>query len=405
MTAEGSLMRAQALEGYKVLDLSWHISGPYCTKLLAELGAEVIKIEKPDGDPARNIPPFAADDPHPEKSLLFLYLNTGKKSVTLNLKTAKGKEILKGLVREADILVENFAPRVMPGLGLDFETLADINTGLIMTSISNFGQTGPYRDYLASDITTIAMGGLMHTTGEPDREPLNFGGWQSQYQGGINAFSASMCALVHRDLGQGQGQHVDISIMESMTQILESFDLAYQVTGNLRDRSGTRWANLSAWGIYPCADGFVGLVSGPVRRWLQISKLMDEPELADPKYISQRTDLADEIDDLMLPWLLEHTKDEIYHRAQSMDPQVPVSPVRTPEDLVNSPQFKARKFFVEVEHPVAGKGLYPGPPAKLGETPMRVARAPLLGEHNEEILTRLGYNTIDLENLKNDNII
>jgi len=398
-------MQAQALEGYKVLDLSWHISGPYCTKMLAQLGAEVIKIEKPDGDPARNMPPFFEDDPHPEKSLLFLYLNTGKKSVTLNLKTEKGREILKKLVRESDILVENFSPRVMPGLGLGFETLAEINPGLIMTSITNFGQTGPYRDYLATDITAIAMGGLMHTTGEPEREPLNFGGWQSQYQGGINAFSASMCALVHRDIGQGDGQHIDISIMESMTQILEVFDLAYQVTGNLRDRSGTRWANLPAWGIYPCADGFVGLVSGPVRRWLQFSKLMDEPELADPKYIAQRTDLADEIDALMIPWLVEHTKDEIYHTAQSMDPKIPVSPVRTPEDLVNSPQFKARKFFVEVEHPITGKGVYPGPPAKLWETPMQVTRAPLLGEHNEEILSRLGYTGAELANLKAEKII
>jgi crotonobetainyl-CoA:carnitine CoA-transferase CaiB-like acyl-CoA transferase len=193
--------------------------------------------------------------------------------------------------------------------------------------------------------------------------------------------------------------------MESITQILEVFDLAYQVTGNLRDRSGTRWANLPAWGIYPCADGFIGLVSGPVRRWLQFSKLMDEPELADPKYIAQRTDLADEIDALMIPWLVEHTKDEIYHQAQSMDPQIPVSPVRTPEDLVNSPQFKARNFFLEVEHPIVGKGVYPGPPAKLWETPMQVTRAPLLGEHTEEILSRLGYTGKDLEKLKTEKII
>jgi len=401
-------MGGRALEGYRVLDLGWYIAGPYCTKLLAGLGAEVIKVERVDGgDPARKMPPFFKDDPHPEKSLLFLYLNTGKKSITLNLKREKGRKILKELVREADILVENFSPRVLPSLGLDYATLKEINPGLIMTSISNFGQTGPYRDYKASDITLMAMGGLMYMTGEPEREPLTYGGWQAQYLGGINGFAATMCALYYRDMGkgQGQGQHMDISIMESIAQILEHFDLDYQVTGNLYIRSGTRWANLPAWGIYPCKDGYVGLVSGPVRRWLQISQLMNEPQLADPRYIAQRTELADEIDALMLPWLLDHTKDEIYHAGQAMEPKVPTSPVRTPEDLVESPQFKAREFFVEVEHPVVGKGIYPGAPAKLWESPMRIAPSPLLGEHNEEVYGRLGYTKADLAALRSEGIV
>lgn len=401
-------MPDQALEGYKVLDLSWHIAGPYCAKLLAELGAEVIKIEPVDGgDPARKMPPFFEDDPHPEKSLLFLYLNTGKKSLTLNLKTEKGKQILKQLIEEADILVENFSPRVMPDLGLDYETLAKINPGLIMTSISNFGQTGPYRDYKATDITGMAIGGLMHMTGESDREPLTYGGWQAQYQGGVNAFAATMCALTYRDLGDEdqEGQHVDVSIMESIAQILENFDLHYQVTGGLYERSGTRWAAMPAWGIYPCLDGYAGLVSGPVRRMLQIPVMMEVPELADFKYIAQRAELADEIDALMLPWLLEHTRDEIFHKGQAMDPKVPTSLVRTPEDLINSPQFKAREFFVDVDHPVVGKGAYPGAPVKLGETPMQVTRAPLFGEHNEEICERLGYSKLEQTRLKNEGVI
>lgn len=396
----------QALEGYKVLDLSWHIAGPYCAKLLAGLGAEVIKIEKTDcGDPARQMPPFFNDDPHQEKSLLFLYLNTNKKSITLNLESEEGKKIFKELVKGADVLVENFSPRVMPNLGLDYETLESINPKLIMTSVSNFGQAGPYRDYKASDITEMAMGGLMHMTGEPEREPLTYGGWQAQYQGGINGFAATMSALYYRDLGKGEGQHIDISIMESITQILESFDLLYQVTGNLYVRSGTRWTNLPAWGIYPCKDDYVGIVSGPPRRWLQISKLVNQPQLADLKYIAQRIELGDEIDALMLPWLVEHTKDEVYHAGQAMDPRIPTSPVRNPEDLINSPQFKAREFFVEVEHPIAGKGTYPGPPAKLSETPMQITRAPLLGEHNEEIYRHLGYNREDIAKLRDEGVI
>ncbi len=401
-------MPDQALEGYKVLDLSWHIAGPYCTKLLAELGAEVIKIEPVDGgDPARKMPPFFEDDPHPEKSLLFLYLNTGKKSLRLNLKTEKGRKILKQLIEEADILVENFSPRVMPGLGLDYETLARINPGLIMTTISNFGQTGPYRDYKGTDITGMAIGGLMHMTGESDREPLTYGGWQAQYQGGTNAFAATMCALTYRDLGDEDqaGQHVDVSIVESITQILENFDLHYQVTGGLYERSGTRWAAMPAWGIYPCLDGYVGLVSGPVRRMLQIPVMMEAPELADFKYIAQRAELVDEIDALMLPWLLEHTGDEIFHKGQAMNPRVPTSLVRTPEDLINSSQFKAREFFVDVDHPVVGKGAYPGAPVKLSETPMMVTRAPLFGEHNEEICERLGYSNLEQTRLKSEGVI
>ena len=401
-------MPEQALEGYKVIDLSWHIAGPYCTKLLAELGAEVIKIEKTGGgDPARMMPPFFQNDPHPEKGLLFLYLNTGKKSITLNLKAEKGKQLFKDLIKDADILVENFSPGVMDDLGLDYTALEKINPGLIMTSISNFGQTGPYRDYKASDITEMALGGLMHMTGEPDREPLTYGGWQAQYQGGINGFAATMCALTHRDLVSetGDGQHVDVSIMESIAQILESFDLAHQVGGGFYERSGRLWANAPAWGIYPCKDGYVGLVSGPVRRWLQVAVMMDEPQLADMKYVAQRLEFADEIDALMYPWLFEHTKDEIYHKGQSMDPKVPTSPIRTPQDLINSPQFKARKFFVEVDHPIAGKGIYPGAPAKLWETPMKITRAPLLGEHNEEIFGRVNYTPDALNRLKSDGVI
>jgi crotonobetainyl-CoA:carnitine CoA-transferase CaiB-like acyl-CoA transferase len=193
--------------------------------------------------------------------------------------------------------------------------------------------------------------------------------------------------------------------MESVAQILEAFDLTYQVTGNLYTRSGMRWANLPAWGIYPCQDGYVGLVSGPMRRWLQFSPLMGVPELADPKYFARRTELADEIDALMLPWLLEKTKDEVYHIGQSIEPKVPTSPVRTPKDLVDSPQFKAREFFVEVEHPVVGKAKYPGPPARLRETPMQIARAPLLGEHNKEVYGQIGYTVAQMVELKDGGVI
>ncbi len=158
-------MAPSALHGVKVLDLTHHIAGPYCTKLLADFGAQVIKIERPGGDPARNMPPFFHDERHPEKSLPFLYLNTAKRSVTLNLKSTRGIHILRELAKDADILVENFSPRVMPSLGLDFPTLRELNPALVMVSISNFGQSGPYRDYKATDMVKYALGGLMYIFG------------------------------------------------------------------------------------------------------------------------------------------------------------------------------------------------------------------------------------------------
>ena len=170
-----------ALEGVKVLDLTHHIAGPYCTKLLADFGAQVVKVERPGGDPARNMPPFFHDEQDAEKSLLFLYLNTNKRSVTLNLKSSEGIHIIEQMVRDTDILVENFSPDVLPSLGLDYPALRELNPSLVMVSISNFGQTGPYRDYQATDIVEYALGGLMYIFGAYDREPLKHALHQAQF--------------------------------------------------------------------------------------------------------------------------------------------------------------------------------------------------------------------------------
>lgn len=194
-----------ALSDIKVLDLTWYIAGPYCTKLLADYGAEVIKIEKPGcGDPARRMPPFFKDDPDPEKSGLFLHLNTNKRSITLNLKTEAGKDIFKKLVKKADIVVENFSPRVMSSLGLSYAELEKINPMIVMTSISNFGQAGPYRDFKASELVLSAMGSAMRSCGQPDREPLKLYGNVLQYQSGAVSAVATMGTLFGaRTMGEG----------------------------------------------------------------------------------------------------------------------------------------------------------------------------------------------------------
>jgi crotonobetainyl-CoA:carnitine CoA-transferase CaiB-like acyl-CoA transferase len=208
-------MLEQALSDVKVLDLTWHIAGPYCTKLLADFGADVIKIERPgEGDPARKMGPFPHGKAHPERCGLFLHLNTNKKGITLNLKSHKGRKIFKELVKFVDIVVESFSPRVMPSLGLSYENLKRVNPSLVMTSISNFGHNGPYRDFKASEIVEYAMGGEMYSTGIEGREPLKLGGNVVQYQAGTIAAVATMGALFAARY-QGVGQHVDVSIMET----------------------------------------------------------------------------------------------------------------------------------------------------------------------------------------------
>ena len=228
-------MQDRALQGVRILDLTQHVAGPYCTKLLADFGAEVIKVERPQGDPARSLPPFASDEPHQERSLLFAYLNTNKKSITLDLKTATGKSLLHRLLADTDVLVENFAPRVMPSLGLDYDSLSAINPSLVMVSISNFGQTGPYRDYKAADIVHYALGGLMYIFGSADREPLKHALRQTQFKAGTNAATAALIGWYHQQF-TGEGQRIDISIQECVASALRDTTSLYTYAGSTRQR-------------------------------------------------------------------------------------------------------------------------------------------------------------------------
>lgn len=398
-------MSELALSGVRVIDLTHYISGPYCTKLLAGLGAEVIKIERPiEGDGSRRLGPFPEDRPHLEKSGLFLYLNTGKKGITLNLKTKKGTDILKELVRKADILVESFSPKVMASLGLDYSALEKLNPSLVMTSISNFGQSGPYRDYKAGELGLQAAGGFAYVTGDSDREPLKIGGFELQYLSGMMALAPTLAAL-YLEEETGQGQHIDMSITEGAASASLLTLMHWYYKKEVRKRTGQR----SGWyphGIYPCKDGYVALTAAPLRRWPIFAKLMGQPELASPRFASNfsRLQYADEVDALMYPWLMERTKEELYHTGQAA--KLAFGMLCNAEDLLKSPQLKARNFFVEVEHPRAGKITYPGAPVQMSNSPWRMGRAPLLGEHNEEVYRDLlGYTRKELVNLRRGGIV
>ncbi|RLC68811.1 MAG: hypothetical protein DRI26_09735, partial [Chloroflexi bacterium] len=360
------------------------------------LGAEVIKIEPPGtGDRARRREPFLNDVPHPERSGLFFYLNTNKLGVTLNLNTATGKELFKELIKETDVLVEDNQPKAMKEMGLDYKSLKDINPRLIMTSITPFGQTGPYRDYKAYHLNAYSGSGLAKILASvlPDevKKPLKGPGFLGDYDAGLNAATATIAALYGR-LFTGVGQHIDISRQESLIA-LERVEI-----GMYGNEGGSMMSTVMlsgmVGGLQPCKDGHVVLCLPMPHQWEALVKLMDNPDWAlDERFKDEfgRAQYATQLNEHIAHWTMERTKDEIYHQAQSLS--CPIGSVTTVADLVASEQLKARGFFVEAEHPEMGKVKFPAAPYRYSQTPWRVERpAPLLGEHNEEIFCRrLGY--------------
>lgn len=393
-------MMTQLLSGLKVVDLTHYIAGPYCTRFLAAMGADIIKVERPGaGDPARHLPPFYQDIPGPERSGTFLWLNLGKRGVTLNLKHPAGIELLHRLVAWADVVVENFAPRVLPSLGLAYSQLEQINPRLVQTSISNFGQTGPYRDYRAQDIVLFGMGGSMASLTPPDQMPYTLGGTPAQAMAGAAAFTATLGALYGARI-HGVGQHVDVSIFETMTSSQTQEFVAYAYRG-----ADGRPGYLGL--IYPCQDGYVMLVDQQPHQWQKIAHLIDHPELLDEPRLQtapQRRAHRQLLDAHLGPWLQTRSKVDIYHAGQQAG--IPCAFFATVQDLVTSPQLQAREFFVEATHPEVGTLQYPGLPFHTGTEPLALTAAPLLGQHNEEVFgDYLGLAPTQLERLRQDDVI
>jgi crotonobetainyl-CoA:carnitine CoA-transferase CaiB-like acyl-CoA transferase len=402
----------QVLSDIKVLDLTWYIAGPYCTKLLADYGADVIKVERPgQGDPARGLGPFLNDEPHPEKSGLFLHLNTNKRGITLNLKHETGKRIFKELVKDADVLVESFRPRVMPSLGLDYETLDKINPRLVMTSISNFGQRGPYRDFKGSELIYQGFGGFMYLMGTSDREPAKKSGNVIQYQLGLASALATMVALFGAQ-ARGYGDHVDTSgVREELTCIDGKMSMlsAYQYTGHVHRRNKAG----SSRHIRRCKDGYVfivgvGATTGALffPQFAKMLKLTPEQreKWGKPDVLNDSAKGAEFDEKFLAPWLLERTMREVVEESQAAG--IMATPHNTPGGLLRDPHFRERGYWVEIEHPVAGKLTYSGAPFRMGEGGWEIRRpAPFLGQHNEEVYGNLGYSKNDLVQLKQAGII
>lgn len=389
-------MNATALRDLKVIDLTQHIAGPYCTKLLADYGADVIKVERPGGgDPARRMGPFPGHEPHPEKSGIFLYLNTNKRGVTLDLKSDGGRAALLDMVRDADVLVESYSPRVMPSLGLDYQALTRVNPNLIMTSVSNFGQNGRYRDYLATELVHYALCGMAYITGGYHREPVKHGYNQAQYLGGVAAASGTVAALLGLWRG-GRGQQVDVSILECVCSTLFTTLNDYTYAGMVSRRQPSQGSSLRY--PAPTKEGYILPTPGVMGDWETYAEMTGVPELHDPKFATPagRQLHSDEVDDLLKAKWLEKTAEEWFHHAQEW--RFPFSPVQTMADISSSPQLQKRGYFVEFPHPAVGTLRYPGAPFRMSETPRRQNRpAPKLGEHNREVFGELGYEGGEVE--------
>ena len=392
------------LAGLRVLDLTSHIAGPYCTKLLADYGADVIKVERPrGGDAARQTPPFFHDKPDPEGSLLFLYLNTNKRSLVLDLKPEPGRQLFIAMARDADVVVENFRPGVIERLGIGWDALSEINPRLVLTSISNFGQTGPYRDLPASELVEYAMSGLMTISGRQDREPLKHGLSQGQYSAGANAAYITTALTFTQAMG-APGQWIDVSIRESLASELVRNEPNYAWMGAIQGRRPASRDGLN--NIMPCKDGHVVLQMGGSTTWSTIAGLLQEPELDGERFATPqgRARNADELDELVGKALMRRTKHELFDEAAKR--RVLFGIAQDPADLLNCPQLGARGYWVNVDHPTTGSLAYPGEPARMSATPWQLRRpAPLLGQHTDEILGELGVSSGELVRLRAEGVV
>ncbi|WP_322796400.1 CoA transferase [Tepidiforma sp.] len=386
----------QALDDVRVLDLTHHIAGPYATRLFADLGADVIKVERPGGDIARHLPPFKGGTPDPERSGLFFYLNCNKRSVVLDLTTDPGREALAAVARRADIVVESFSPGTLDRLGIGLDFFRAINPALPVVSISNFGQTGPYRDYRLSELTLYGFAGEMYSMGLTEREPVKMAGTAALFESGAAAAVAMMGALFAAKRF-GIGQHVDVSLAETHFGGVDrrhATAIAYQFSGRKTIRAAGGGAGMPQ-GIYPCADGYVEFTNAGLRPdriddmlghpdWNQQPQFQDPVQRLDPYVI-------EEWNAYFLGWCLERTKREVW--AEARRAKVLCGPLFTMEDLFEDEHFRSRGFWATVDHPALGTVEMPGRPFIMGKGGWQLRRpAPLLGQHTEEVLRECGVD-------------
>ena len=409
------------LKPYRALDLTDE-KGLLCGRVLADLGCDVIKIEKPGGDNTRSLGPFYHNTPHRERSLYWFAYNANKRGITLDISTADGRALFRRLAKTADFVIESFQPGYMDGLGLGYDDLSALNPGVIMISITPFGQTGPYCAFKAPDIVLMAMGGSMYVCGEPDRAPVRIGLSQSCLHAGVEGASAGLTALYWRD-ETGEGQHVDVSMQECINWTLMLVQQSWDLTGTITTRGGVFRKLVSGVlrrNLWPCKDGHVsfmllgGLPGAGTNRALV--ELMDSRGYANNAVKSvdwESLDMAkatqEQVDRIFEPigkFFLAHTKNELYEEA--LKRKIQLYPVSTVKDIAEDVQLNSRAFWVDIEHSELDAAIvYPGAFAKFSKTPLeRHSPAPGIGEHNRDVyIDELGLSEKELMTLSHGGII
>jgi len=395
------------LKGIRVLDLADE-KASFCSKLLADMGAYVIKVEKPGGDASRDIGPFWNDTPHPEKSLFFWYHNTNKLGITLNIENNSGREIFCRLLKKTDIVLETFPPGYLKELGLGFEVLRDINPRLILASVTGFGQNGPRKHYQSCDLVASAMGGQMYVSGSPSTPPLKSFGEQSYYTAALFAAIGILLALQKRRKS-GTGEHIDISLQEAVVSTLEHVLVRYFNDHTIPTRQGNLYWN-NEFCIMPCKDGFILVTL--FQQWETLVEWLDSEgmagDLMDKKWADEEYRLKhlDRIIEVLKRWTLNHTTRELFEMGQLMG--FPWAPVATPREVIESPQLKERGFFVPIDHPEFQICMnYPRLPYRCTSSMLpKWRRAPLIGEDNARIFQReLGLSKKEIQRLSSEGAI
>ena len=396
------MKREGALNGIKVLDLSRVLAGPFCTMMLADMGAEVIKIEVPGkGDDSRNFGPFVNGE-----SGYYMNINRNKKGITLNLK-GRGKELFLEMVKKADMVVENYRPGVMEKLGIGYEELKKVNPAIIYGAVSGFGHYGPYTLRPGYDVIGQASSGLMSVTGWPDGDPTRIGTAMADSLAGYSLAIGLLAALQYRNQ-TGIGQKVDIGMMDAGIASMQIIYPIYTMGGRIPERIGNRYESNYPTDTFRTKDGMIVIGAANDKLWQKLCEVMGKKELAmDERYDKnpKRVERYQEIKPIIEAWTLENSSEEVMD--QLLEAGVPASPINNLEQVVHDPHANARKMFVHVEHPVAGDTLLNGSQFKMTVTdPVIDTPAPLLGQHNEEVYKELlGFDTSQLEELKKQGVI
>ena len=396
-----------ALAGLRVLEVAGMVAAPFCGKLLASLGAAVLKIEPPrTGDPSRRRGPFPQDVPHPERSGLYLYVNTGKRGITLDLEDPQGREVFSELSKEADVVLHDLPAEPAHRLGLSTESISSPNSELIVAAITPFGSSGPHSGFNAYDINVFHAGGegnllpnglaLDHF---PDRAPITAGSFMASYQGGVTAAVAVTAAVFARLSGAG-GQFVDCSLQEAQLAIGYLPVQRLEAEGFIESRF-SRYFRIG--GVMPARDGYVELLTLEPKQWESLDRFTGSPEWTSAEMFQDPATHGAMVNRSLRAWTSGHDKEWLYQEGQREG--VPFAPYYTPREVFESPQQRDREYFVPVDHPKAGRYDYPGLPWRMTETPPRLERAPLLGEHNSPVLRSLGYSQEDIVALARAGVI